>query len=391
MNVEEAAAKEPGYRWETGYEKTWEEIQEDEHGSLITTITDLNNQAKRRKYLLETRPRQSKLGMMRYCFVGLDQSRAMNDTDMKPSRLLKVARFLEQFCNNFFDQNPISQLGVLICRDKKAQVTVPLTTSSQQLKQYFTSLIDKDCDGEFSLENCLEVGGNVLNTMPSHASKEILFIIGSLTSCDPFNVMKKIEWAANNKIKCSIIGLSAQVHCFSSLAKLTDGTYNVIIDEFHLLDLLSAFVIPPVVKTASGSSLVKMGFPEYRDGSKGDSMGMCFCHINSSKPRCSGKGFICPQCGGAYCTIPVECKICGLTLVSAPHLARSYHHLFPLEIFKDISVTEDTNCISCAISLLKGASAACCMECESIFCIDCDIFIHDSTHTCPTCFQNSMN
>ena len=28
--------------------------------------------------------------------------------------------------------------------------------------------------------------------------------------------------------------------------------------------------------------------------------------------------------------------ITGLTLVSAPHLARSYHHLFPLPIFIDV-------------------------------------------------------
>ena len=35
-----------------------------------------------------------------------------------------------------------------------------------------------------------------------------------------------------------------------------------------------------------------------------------------------------------YCELPVECRGCGLTLVSAPHLARSYHHLFPLPIFK---------------------------------------------------------
>ena len=30
----------------------------------------------------------------------------------------------------------------------------------------------------------------------------------------------------------------------------------------------------------------------------------------------------------------------GLTLVSAPHLARSYHHLFPLDQSKEIPVSE---------------------------------------------------
>ena len=44
------------------------------------------------------------------------------------------------------------------------------------------------------------------------------------------------------------------------------------------------------------------------------------------------------QCHAKYCELPVECKACGLTLVSAPHLARSYHHLFPLPAFDEVSL-----------------------------------------------------
>ena len=42
------------------------------------------------------------------------------------------------------------------------------------------------------------------------------------------------------------------------------------------------------------------------------------------------------KCQAKYCELPVECKCCGLTLVSAPHLARSYHHLFPLPVFTEV-------------------------------------------------------
>ena len=44
------------------------------------------------------------------------------------------------------------------------------------------------------------------------------------------------------------------------------------------------------------------------------------------------------QCQSKYCELPVECKACGLTLVSAPHLARSYHHLFPLPAFNEVII-----------------------------------------------------
>lgn len=52
--------------------------------------------------------------------------------------------------------------------------------------------------------------------------------------------------------------------------------------------------------------------------------------------RLNSGGYFCPQCCSKYCELPVECKACGLTLVSAPHLARSYHHLFPVENFKEL-------------------------------------------------------
>lgn len=47
-------------------------------------------------------------------------------------------------------------------------------------------------------------------------------------------------------------------------------------------------------------------------------------------------GYICPQCCGKLCELPADCATCGLTLMSAPHLARSYHHLFPLAPYTEL-------------------------------------------------------
>jgi len=63
----------------------------------------------------------------------------------------------------------------------------------------------------------------------------------------------------------------------------------------------------------------------------------------------NNSGYNCPQCGSRYCELPVECKQCGLTLVSAPHLARSYHHLFPIKPFIErTEVPGTTHCFACA-------------------------------------------
>lgn len=82
----------------------------------------------------------------------------------------------------------------------------------------------------------------------------------------------------------------------------------------------------------------------------------------SNETRFSNGGYFCPICDSKYCELPVECKVCGkqnfklkkklsnllkiflgLTLVMAPHLARSYHHLFPLEPFVEVNFILDDN------------------------------------------------
>ncbi|KAG0473289.1 hypothetical protein HPP92_015146 [Vanilla planifolia] len=58
-----------------------------------------------------------------------------------------------------------------------------------------------------------------------------------------------------------------------------------------------------------------------------------FCH----KEAKVGGGYTCPRCKARVCELPTECQICGLALVSSPHLARTYHHLFPVMPFNEVS------------------------------------------------------
>lgn len=49
------------------------------------------------------------------------------------------------------------------------------------------------------------------------------------------------------------------------------------------------------------------------------------------------------RCKALVVDIPSTCHICKLTLVSSPHLARSYHHLFPVNPFEEIQPAELTS------------------------------------------------
>ena len=155
----------------------------------------------------------------------------------------------------------------------------------------------------------------------------------------------------NEGIRCSIIGLAAEVQVCRHLANETKGTYNVILEDCHYRDLLFQTIEPPPAATAMASSLIKMGFPhQMSNDSNEESLTMCMCHLENGDEgsKLTSNGYICPQCYSKYCELPVECKACGLTLVSAPHLARSYHHLFPATNYKEVPYSNQvTICFGC--------------------------------------------
>lgn len=92
-------------------------------------------------------------------------------------------------------------------------------------------------------------------------------------------------------------------------------------------------------------------------------MAICSCH----KEAKVGAGYTCPRCKARVCELPTECRICGLTLISSPHLARSYHHLFPIVPFDEVSLSlliDQQNkfpraCFGCQQNLLGTGKYVC--------------------------------
>ena len=78
----------------------------------------------------------------------------------------------------------------------------------------------------------------------SHSSREVLIIMGSLTTCDPGDIFETIKECKKIKIRCSVIGLSAEVHICKKLCADTQGIYSVILDELHLHNLFQKIAFP---------------------------------------------------------------------------------------------------------------------------------------------------
>ena len=279
-------------------------------------------------------------------------------------------------------------------------------------------------------------------------SKEILIILGALFTSDPGDIHKTIDNLVKDDIRVRVIGLSAQVAICQELvnrtnhvaAKNTTGTtgnYGVILNEPHFRELLLSCVVPlpvteplqkPLTSLASGVPLIKMGFPpavrptpatmalphlyaSTTEGDEGDdpnrsnsmavTVGQEFIDPMDSAKSLSSVGYICPQCCNKVSHLPTVCPICGLMLILSTHLARSYHHLLPTVEFEAVPVSESyssTHCYGCLLIFPEGikgddeskldlmtSSRYRCPRCKQDFCIDCDVFIHETLHNCPAC------
>uniref|UniRef100_A0A8C2KIN9 General transcription factor IIH, polypeptide 2 n=1 Tax=Cyprinus carpio TaxID=7962 RepID=A0A8C2KIN9_CYPCA len=357
-------------RWEGGYERTWEVLKEDESGSLKATVDDILFQAKRKRYSTHMQNIKKKK-TMRHLFVIIDSSRSMEDQDLKPNRLTSTLKLMEFFVEEYFDQNPISQIGIITTKNKRAEKLTDLAGNPKKHIAALKKAVDATCVGEPSLYNSLNVAMQTLKHMPAHTSKEILVIFSSLTTCDPANIYELIKTLNALKIRVSVIGLSAEVRVCTILTRETGGSYNVILDESHFKELLMLHVKPPPASSSSECSLIRMGFPQHVIASISDQdakPSFSMSHLDStSEPGLTLGGYFCPQCRAKYTELPVECKVCGLTLVSAPHLAPSH------------SLCENSSV--CLISIFT------CQACKKVFCVECDLFIHDTLHCCPGCMQ----
>lgn len=66
---------------------------------------------------------------MRYVYIILDYSHAMLGKSLYPNRFQVSISCLNSFIEKFFEQNPLSQMGVVVCREKRAERIIGFTSN----------------------------------------------------------------------------------------------------------------------------------------------------------------------------------------------------------------------------------------------------------------------
>ncbi|RKO93064.1 Ssl1-like-domain-containing protein [Blyttiomyces helicus] len=368
-----------GYTWEEEYKRSWDVLQEDDSGSLLTVVQSFAHQKRRRLHQRDASTIQR--GIIRHVYLIIDLSRAMAELDLKPSRLECSLGLAETFVGEYFEQNPLGQLGVVVTRDGLAEKLTELSGNPNDHIDAIRKKENREPRSEPSLQNALDLARASLHHVPSHGSREIIVLFGSLTTCDPGDIMSTVKALKKDDIRVSIVGLSAEVQICKTVCEATK-VYSVVLNESHYKDVLFEHLPPPPIATAkSTSNLIQMGFPV---GKAFEALVPCVCHQKSVR-----RGYLCPRCSSIVCDIPMDCPVCTLTLVSSPLLARSYHHLFPVETYKEVP-TNSTG-PGAALGAAVGAAADsgtgryACGKCGEHFCLECDLYVHDVLHNCPGC------
>lgn len=144
-----------------------------------------------------------------------------------------VAKQVEAFIREFFDQNPLSQIGLVTLKDGVAYCLTDLGGSPES---HIKALMGKlQCSGDASIQNGLDLVLDLLSQIPSYGHREVLILYSALSTCDPGDIMVTIQKCKASKIRCSVIGLSAELYICKYLCQETGGSYSVALDEvsFH--------------------------------------------------------------------------------------------------------------------------------------------------------------
>lgn len=263
----------------------------------------------------------TKKALIRHLHISIDHSTNIDSTDFLPSIRELIDDALITFECKFKQENPLSTFSKSKTHNK------------------------------FSLQKALD-------TVMTTRIREILILISSLTITDT-NTDHLIKKLTKANIKVSVICFYGDVKIYRDLCKLTGGDYYVPLDSDHFLEILNNFLVPKVLIN-SVVKLLKIGFPTELFES------YCACHLEYKWVT------KCVLCGANICL--GECTICECLNVDGMSLYKNLYYMSYLKQFED----GFGKCI-CG----KDGNRKC--ECGTIYCNECDRFLHDYINFCIYC------
>lgn len=332
------------FAWEETFKKTWESDQSVQEKITQTKIKD---------------NRCIKRGIIRHFHVIVDHSEKIDSDGYLPNYRTIIIDALNEFTKKFFIENPISILSFLTIHNSKPDKYIVA-----QCDFNHSDMLNKLGAGKFSIENALEE--SISKLKKSNYLKEILIITQSLCILGCNDLGKIMAECNKNNVKVHCLNLCAEMRIFKKITEITGGVHVVPVDKDHFTGVLQEFAIPNPLTTNQRVFLSKFGFPSFVEEKS-----ICSCHLVMTD-----SGYICPVCHTKVCNLPSECFFCKTQLVSFVNISKSLYHQYPLFDF-------EPGVGSCGICNEKSKMK--CGKCGTLFCEDCNNFMHDVLFFCTFC------
>ncbi|KAL0211792.1 hypothetical protein RCL1_005418 [Eukaryota sp. TZLM3-RCL] len=318
-----------------------------------------------------------KSGIIRYLTIVIDASESSSGADFRPTRLSFIKICLEDFLPEFFNENPLSHVSLLLSKDGKCS---RLTDFSASALSHISALeVLPVPNGTFSLQNSLDLAVHIHNTIsPAYCSKEVLILTSSISSIDPADPLQTISQIQKQDpvraCSVSILSLAASVYLFEQCAEKCRGFFHVATLSTDFSINLKKLITPPP-QLFSTSFLIPVGFPSKSEGV------WYFPDISSIEPvLCE---YECPRCSNRTNIVPGKCPFCKLQLTTSSHLISSSVKMDRLKTFVHLSeLPANQSCRGCNCILNEGFG---CVGCSFVYCKTCQSNLIEHLHLCPGC------
>ncbi len=394
------------YGWETTGARGWEALEDGAKGLRMNTAQALQqkqDQRAARKAAADGVPANVRRGIIRHLVLCVDMSNANHRAiDYRPSRLQVLHAALAEFLPAFFDLNPLSHLMMVVTKGSSARIASEWGCQVGKHLKALKQEIVEEPEGLPSIMRTLELALTPLKGAPEYATREVLYVASSLCTDDVGNIHSTVAGLRQHRVRCSVVGMGGEMHILRQLANDTGGTYHVAMDSQHLRNLIVGHKDPPPLekgRTSKFAHPMRVGFPQKVSPAKWD-----VDVEGGARPRIFRGGYACPQCK-TRCNgqLPLTCHVCGLNLLSSPHLARSYHHLIAVPAFVEVPrVSMDLHggevgqaslsCFCCNEELRPDRDLIFkCSNCNAVYADKCVDFAGGTLFNCGSCLQHNLS
>jgi hypothetical protein len=90
-------------------------------------------------------------------------------------------------------------------------------------------------DHNFAQRCCSMSNRGLLCQIPTYAHRETLLIFSALSTCDPGDILEAVRRCKDANIRCSVVGLAAEIYICKLLCEQTGGNYSVATSEVSIM------------------------------------------------------------------------------------------------------------------------------------------------------------